>query len=573
MQVGVIGWWNYDNQGDLAMLASLRKGLAPHRVIALDVGFPAWPDTLYRLNRLDYVILGGGTLIAEKPGLPFDTFDTWKDQLERPLGVVGLGVDPIHESYRADVNALMERTRFFFVRDQASRRLLGRQEIRVAPDLTFAYPLPLAGSPVAGERKRPLCGVNLRKSSRFDPQPWMETIAGLPVEIRGIPLSSFESFAESALLRQLDPGCASAYAPHLYEELDLMIGVAFHSVVFAVQAGVPVIAVAYAPKVRHFMEDIGLAHYVLSAGEWARLPELVDEILDTRSQVRQQLQEIRERLQQEAQHMFHTVRVEIEQSRQTRRRSTAAVTVIVMGSGDADAEERTLSACLTQTYTDLEILFVPQAESARRLPAMDDSRVTLLGSTGGYGTRLRRALAGAQGEYVTWIDAGDWLAEDALDCLVARMDEDSACDVLYADYWLVSEANMPVGTHYVPGVEKLYRRDVVGPCFLARKQVLAGVHNFPVDSPLPTYRLWLELSSRYRLRPFHAPLMYSGRQPRLPQRSADERATRRDWRKNWPVWRKAIWCILDSDFSERCIVQPAARLGRFLRRVLHARYK
>ncbi|MDP1007169.1 hypothetical protein, partial [Klebsiella pneumoniae] len=75
MNIGVIGWWSYANQGDLAMLAALRQGLAPHTVVPIDTGFAATPDAIYRLNRLDYVLLGGGTLIADRPTPPFDTFE------------------------------------------------------------------------------------------------------------------------------------------------------------------------------------------------------------------------------------------------------------------------------------------------------------------------------------------------------------------------------------------------------------------------------------------------------------------------------------------------------------------
>lgn len=570
MQIGVIGWWSYDNQGDLAMLSALRAGLAPHRVVPLDVGFAAHPDAIYRLNRLDYVILGGGTLIPGKPGPPFDTFDTWQNRLECPLGVVGLGVDPIIESYRPAVNALIDRARFFFVRDHASFQLLGRPEVQVAPDLTFAYPLQVERDDWEG-RERPLCGINLRKSARLDPHPWLEVIAQLPVEFRGIPLSSFASFDESALLRRLDPGCTTVYAPNLYAGLDLMIGAAFHSVVFAVQAGVPVIAIAYAPKVRHFMEEIGLGRHVLSADEWEKLPELVDEVLATRSHLRQQLETIREGLQHKAHQMFQTVGHEIAQSGQRHQPCDASVTVIVVGSGDQEQEERTLTSCLAQTCGNLEVILSPAEESSAMPPLIADDRVTVTDAGGGYAGRLERALTKAQGEYVTWLDSGDWLAEDALDCLVSRLEQDSGCDVLYADYWLLSEANMPVVTHYVPEAGKLYRRDVIGPCFLVRKKVLSNVNGLPADSPLPAYSLWLELSSAHRFTTLHAPLMYSARQPRALHVIARERAARRVWRKNLPGWRRTLWRVIDSDFGERFVIQPIARLNRLLRSVTHGR--
>ncbi|NLE43538.1 MAG: hypothetical protein GX620_02350, partial [Chloroflexi bacterium] len=61
MDIGAIGWWGYDNQGDLAILSALERGLAPHCVVPIAIGLPVHADALYRLNRLDYVILGGGT--------------------------------------------------------------------------------------------------------------------------------------------------------------------------------------------------------------------------------------------------------------------------------------------------------------------------------------------------------------------------------------------------------------------------------------------------------------------------------------------------------------------------------
>jgi hypothetical protein len=173
--------------------------------------------------------------------------------------------------------------------------------------------------------------------------------------------------------------------------------------------------------------------------------------------------------------------------------------------------------------------------------------------------------------YLTWVDGGDWFAEDAVDCLVSRMEQTPECDVLYTDYWLISEDNSLVGIHHVPEVNKLYRRDVVGPCFLARKKVITSVPGFPVGSPLPAYSLWLETSSNHRFDAFHAPLMRSRRQPHSQQVVKRERAARQIWRKNLSAWLRILWRIVDSNFGERYMVQPIAHLSRLLRNVIHVR--
>ena len=557
MEIGVIGWWGYDNQGDLAMLAALRQGLAPHHVVPIDTGFPAHPDTIYRLNRLDYVILGGGTLIPGKPTAPFDTFDRWADTLECPLGVAGLGVDPISEQYWPAVEALLARAQFFYVRDRESRSSLrDYPKVQVAPDLTFAYPLPTCDNVSDDARSIPVCGINLRRSASgsIEPELWLEALEHLPVQIKGIPLSSFDVFGEGVLLRQLDPESPEHFDPALYRQIDLMIGTAFHSILFAVQAAVPVIAINYAPKVRQFMADNGLTRYLLASDEHYRLSGLVDELLSERFEIATELRAIRERLHRDAQQNIQTIRRQIEANEPRHQRTGPRITIAVAGSESAEKDRRTRASCAAQSYENVEVLLV-DADTQESVSA-----------------RLQHALEQSSGTYLTWINGGDWFAEDAVDCLISRMEQDSECDVLYTDYWLISKDDMLVGNHRVPEINKLYRRDVVGPCFLVRKKAINSAHNFPVGSPLPAYNLWLEMSSNHRFDAFHASLMYSRRQPHSEEVTERERAARQIWRKNLPGLLKVLWGIIGSNFGERYIVKPIAYLSRLLRNVIHARH-
>jgi len=555
MNIGVIGWWNYDNQGDLAMLAALRQGLAPHHVVAIDTGFPANPDTIGRLNWLDFVILGGGTLIPGRPTAPFDTFDQWADQLQCPLGIAGLGVDPVRERYWPAVEALLERARFFYVRDRASRTLLREHpKVQVAPDLTFAYPLEVVGRLPAGAKTEPICGVNLRHSgtTAFDPTPWADALRRLPARLRGIPFSSFGQFGESAFLRRLDPNCPDRFDPALYRQIDIMVGAAFHSVLFAVQAATPVIAIDYAPKVRHFMVDNGLDRYLLGQDEQDRLPGLVAEVLATRLAITADLQALRTKLHEEAQQTMHRIRSQIERDGLRRTHDIRRVTVIVMGSGDDAKDRRTLSTCASQTSSHVETILIgagPRAE---------------------VNAGLQKAAEESGTEYLTWIEGGDWFADDALDCLVSRLEQDPGTDVVYADYYAMNSANLPEGHHTVPSSDKLYRRDVIGPCFLMRRSLLSRTGWPPPDSPLTAYELWLRAGSTARFLPFHAPIFYSGRPINSPGFIALERATRRRWRRSRPVWARAAWRIVDSDLGERLFVKPLSRALQLLWRERHA---
>jgi polysaccharide pyruvyl transferase WcaK-like protein len=475
MNIGAIGWWNYDNQGDLAMLSALCQGLAPHRVVPIDIGFPAHRDAISRLNGLDYVILGGGTLISGRPDVPFDTFDRWADQLGCPLGVVGLGVDPIIERHWPAVQALLSRAQFVYVRDRISRALLrDHPRAQIAPDLSFAHPLPAReyGSELSGAI--PVCGVNLRRAPGLDVAPWLEAIAQLPVKLRGIPLSSFHVWTEHALLSKLDPACPDHFDAALYRQLGLMIGTAYHSILFAVQAAVPVIAIEYAPKVRHFMEDNGLTRYLLSPDEHHRLPSLVEDVLAHRSQIVGDLRAIRERLHQQAQQNLARIREQIELGAERCRGSRPKVTIMVLGTGNEEKDERTLLSCVSQTYGNVEVLLSTRGGPSALSCSAGASGVTTISADpqASAGARVQQMLVQSGGQYVTWVDGGDWFARDALDCLVSRLAGERQPDMVYSDYYVIDEANTPLGYQTALGPDRLFRRDVVGPCFLMRKKTL-----------------------------------------------------------------------------------------------------
>jgi hypothetical protein len=351
-----------------------------------------------------------------------------------------------------------------------------------------------------------------------------------------------------AILKQLDSDSPECFDPILYHQIDLMIGTAFHSVLFAVQAGIPVIAIDYAPKVHHFMVDSGLTRYLLAPDEHKKLSKLVDEVLMKRSEIRADLLTIRMGLGREARQSLYKIREQIMISELCQPRSTPRTTIAVLGSGSVEADQRTLASCAAQTYTNVEVLFV--SSGLHRCA----------------GSWLQRVLKQSSGEYLTWIDGGDWFAEDSVACLVSCLEEKPDWDVVYADYYVMNDKNLPVGYQTVPGPEKLYRRDVVGPCFLMRQALLPMLDEVTAHTPLSAYSLWLQVKTSHKLVPFHAPLFYSLRCIRSRSFVAKERKVRRYWRRTSPLWKRVLWRLLDSDLGEWFFIRPVAYLLRLFQR-------
>jgi hypothetical protein len=565
MNIGIIGWWRHDNQGDLTILANMTRALAPHRVVPIDLPFVLTEDALRRLNRLDFLILGGGGLLQRVPPSPFDTFDEWGKRLETPIGAAGIGVDELPDAYRRPVMALVEQARFCYVRDAASQDILGHAKVRVAPDLTFLYPLRPPADNGAHVPTRPICGVNLRSSPGLDAEAWLAMLKRLPVRLRGVPMSGLATWREPAMLRDLDGSCADAFRPDLFAGLDLMIGTAFHAVVFATQAAVPTIAIAYAPKVQRFMADVGLADYVVEPGEPQRVPELVAQVLDRRAQLSDHLRQSTAALSGEAQRVFADVRAAIEAGASSRAHSGPWVSAVVVGTGHEDADRTSLAACLDQTYPNVEIIYVgaslPIADTA---PTSPSRRVKLVPGdpAESLGARLNRAFAGASGEYLTWTLGGSFYAGDAFDCMVDRLAREPECDMVYTDHYAVHKAELLADVFPVDVSGKLYRADVVGPSFLYRRRLAESVGPFDPVTPLPAYDYWLRAYTECRLHPMHVRLFYAliGN---LHARGCDEeRLVRRRWRASKPWAQQVFWRVVDSDAVERWGVQPLLALRR-----------
>jgi hypothetical protein len=558
MDIGMLGWWHYDNQGDRRILQNMTRALAPHRVVPIDLPFSINEDWIRRFNLLDFLILGGGGLFQETPPPPFVSFDEWGSELQCPIGVVGIGIDQVLPRHQGVISALVEQSRFFFVRDAESRRLVEHPKVQVMPDLSFLYPFTRNGGSAPIQQHPPVCGVQLREVPGLEVDQWVSALQQLPASLRGIPFSTYDVWEETRILRQLDNACAHGFAPKLYENLDLMVGTAFHSVLFAIQAGVPVVAIAYAPKVERFMEDVGLGDCLLQPDEWEKLPAAVDRILRERDRLIDQLRETATELTELSRKVVQKVKSEIESSGRRHAQPRPTVSIVVATCSSEADNQRTLESCLSQTHENTEVILVdanPASEAGNATPETL-VRVILSNGSESLGERLNRGFARASGQYLTWIAGGNLYSADAIACMLDRLCQEPTTDMVYANYYTFHNPALIAGVQQVYSPRKLIRRNVVGPCFLYRRSLAEALGPYRTDSLLADYDYWLRAGAECSLRPMRTPLLHALESCINAADHRGERTVRRQWRATKSLPLRIFWQLVDTDLVEGLVIRP-----------------
>jgi len=447
MRIGVIGYYGYGNAGDEVILDNLRAFLSPHQVTPIPIGFDAAPACIDRLNRYDFLIFGGGGLMQRGPIAPFDTFDRWADNLTTPFGVLGLGVEQPSARYSPTIATLAERSTFFVVRDLRSKDLVAHPKVRVAPDVTFYRPLqpPSAVRPQSGETYR--CGVNLRSTDK-DAAEWIDSIRALPCTLRGVLLSSHPDYGEWSTLKQLDPDSTEHFSPQVYAEIDLLIGAAFHSVVFAIQNCVPVIAINNSLKVQRLMQELGFDEFLLEWDERERLASTVRALLHRKDDLRARMASYTASAAAQLAALRQEILPQLVDAAGKRKipalkpKRYETVSILVQCHEAREiAFRKTIRACLEQAYAKVEVVCIARPAQIELLAAEGgrDGRLVFAEADSGHAMPLAAALQSARGDYLTIVNAGDWFAEDAVAAMVAAIGAGTRLEGVCADYFLTHE--------------------------------------------------------------------------------------------------------------------------------------
>ncbi|MBA7546202.1 hypothetical protein ES705_38585 [subsurface metagenome] len=281
-KIGVAGWWGGRNIGDEYIKYCINEVFEKDfKVKFIEVPFDINFWNLWKINHLDFLIIGGGGLFTKTPPHPFDIFNKWEERIKIPFGFLGIGVQEINSKYKLIIRDLIERSNFFIVRDTESFNLinsvLASPKIIKAPDLTFLYPYQTQRNAVKDK-----IGVNLRvwnfdKERTYDNYKWSQAINSLGGHKKTIPLSFKENLDDRVALESIQGVKNNNFNISLYKDINIMVGMRLHSLIFAIQNFIPVIGIAYTPKIERLFYELGLSEFCLKTNEYDRLAVVYQE--------------------------------------------------------------------------------------------------------------------------------------------------------------------------------------------------------------------------------------------------------------------------------------------------------
>ncbi len=300
------------------------------------------------LRHADLFILGGGGLLHDYRGAlyPWLLEVVLAKALGTPVALYALGVGPIRRKLGILLTqAVLSRTELITVRDQNSKELLQRIGIR-SPDIevTADPSVLLSPAPVVNMRsvpvrvfrrseEYPLIGISLRpwfpytvkdqklaheKESHFQmtlAQTADALIDQLGARIVFIPMHFGDRARDVplcegvlALMKSSDKTyllserCAPQEMMTLLGGMDLVIGMRLHSLILAATMNVPVIGIAYDPKIIGFLSSINQEKYAINIEDLhvERCLSLVKSVWLHRDQIRREIQKRVIRLKQKA---------------------------------------------------------------------------------------------------------------------------------------------------------------------------------------------------------------------------------------------------------------------------------
>jgi polysaccharide pyruvyl transferase CsaB len=317
------GYYGFGNAGDEAVLtASVRlfRRLAPDvgiEVLSADpaetqaaLGVEACsrmrPEALGALRRCSLFLSGGGSVLQDRTSLKSLLYYLALLALARRLGrrtmVFAQGIGPlVRPAARRLTARVLRRVDRITVRDPDSAALLreigvpraARGEIEVTADPVFALEPELTERVRAALPPRPAVAVSLRPWPGVEAllDPIAEALRGLPreVAVQAWALFPAEDRGPCRALVERVPGAAllaTELAPPewmaLAGEVDAVLAMRLHALIFGAASSVPVVGISYDPKVDALLARLGTSPAGTAAHlDAAPLRAEVERALDT----------------------------------------------------------------------------------------------------------------------------------------------------------------------------------------------------------------------------------------------------------------------------------------------------
>ncbi len=490
MKIGVIGWYGHQNAGDERILYCLRRFFEGQEFLVTS-GFGDAAKRIDDLNRCDYVLLGGGGLILR--GL--NTYAELIEQMEPPLGCVGLGVEAYHDDNAAFVDALKAKAEFILVRDAESRELLQNHfKVIVSSDLAFLYPLD-----VVEPAESDTCGVNLRDwyfwkcehggeyykhmmslsrsnpdiekeypHCKWEPAKAFNIIKKKFSNLLAVPLCSENSpKADHVVLKSFFDNVDEAiFLPRIYNSLRYLIGMRLHSLIFACQSGIPFVSLSYQPKNERFCRALGLEKLSVGLFDLSELDSAISVVKDSYSQLREKLIFERDRAHADITSTMNEIRrlmtgrtavggislegpAECDCNFTDSSSSAPRVSVVLPTYNHLRFLPKAVESVLAQTFSDFELIIVNDGSTdgtQEYLDTLKDPRIRIIGQENKHlPEALNAGFRTARGELLTWISADNYCTPAFIEAFVTALDANPDVGFAYSAYAWMDENGQIVG--------------------------------------------------------------------------------------------------------------------------------
>lgn len=265
----VFGWYHQRNAGDDRFVHCLERWLHDHELIFLPHTQPPPFDVL---SRADYAILGCGSIANQVHGV-FSGMKRWIAKAKIPVFGVGLTVSQ-YPALRDELRSIIDTGGSIWLRDQQSADWLAYdRNVFVGPDITWLYPRSLSCHPAPGT-----VAINFRPWTKrvWDPVAWGRELARVCPRLVPWPLC-FGRDDDRVTLGQVTGSEVSTEEFDLgtIAQAELVVAMRFHALIFAIQAGVPVVAVGNTVKVSNLLDQLGMAECAVPIEQPEQIGEAV----------------------------------------------------------------------------------------------------------------------------------------------------------------------------------------------------------------------------------------------------------------------------------------------------------
>jgi len=351
----ISGYYGFDNAGDEAILLSLItafRTICPEVQLTVLSGNPSntaglynvqalnrWqPGEVYRaLREADMLISGGGSLLQDVTGLKSLVYYlgvVWLAlKLKKTVSFCGQGVGPVTSVIgRRLMKSIAGKVNLITVRDEQSANDLLEMGITSPPVYVTADPVFVLKKEDFGSEKKnkfpqnllrndqlkkgqPTAGISLREWPFFNEKDKMvmaklaDQLSNSGWKVIFMPFHYPADLTACRMVKQLmetpaqimDEVLTAREAGSIIYSLDLLIGMRLHSLILAAVTGVPFIGISYDPKIKRFLNQLGLQPAgEVSDLEYSKCLSAVNEVINNQDDFKIKLRQAVELLQPKA---------------------------------------------------------------------------------------------------------------------------------------------------------------------------------------------------------------------------------------------------------------------------------